>query len=151
MNPVDSLEHHLALKNEGFPIKVLPTWRPDKAMAVENPAEYRKYLDNLSEVSGVTIRNFSDLIAALRNRHDFFSSVGCRLSDHGIEEFYADEYGVKEVENIFDKVYNGKELTNEEIRKFKSAMMYEGALMDWEKGWTQQFHYGAIRNNIALV
>lgn len=146
-DPVDSLEHHIALQKEGFEIKVLPTWRPDKAMAVENPAEYRKYLDKLSEVSGIAISNFSDLMAALRNRHDFFASVGCKLSDHGVEELYAVEYLQSEIETIFNKVLSGCELTKEEVLKFKSAMLYEGAIMDWEKGWTQQFHYGAIRNN----
>lgn len=146
-DPVDSLEHHISLKNEGFEIKVLPTWRPDKAMAVENPAEYRKYVEKLSEVSGVSISNFADLLQALRVRHDFFASVGCKLSDHGIEEFYAEDYTQAEIEAIFNKVYGGQELSQEEILKFKSAMLYEGAVMDWEKGWTQQFHYGAIRNN----
>jgi len=146
-DPVDSLEHHIALQKEGFEIKVLPTWRPDKAMDVENPAEYRKYIEKLSEVSGVEINNFSDLIAALRNRHDFFESVGCKLSDHGVEELYAEDYLQSEIDNIFNKVYSGKELTKNEILKFKSAMLYEGAIMDWEKSWTQQIHYGAIRNN----
>ena len=146
-DPADNLEHHLSLKNEGFGIKILPTWRPDKAMAVENPAAYRAYVEKLSEVSGVTITKFSDLMEALRNRHDFFASVGCRLSDHGIEAFYAESYTLIEIEQIFEKVYSGRELTQEQVLKFKSAMMYEGALMDWEKGWTQQFHYGAIRNN----
>ena len=146
-DPADSLEHHLSLKNEGFGIKILPTWRPDKAMAVEHPAAYRTYVEKLSEVSGVTITKFSDLLEALRNRHDFFASVGCRLSDHGIETFYAESYTLIEIEQIFEKVYSGRELTHEQVLKFKSAMMYEGALMDWEKGWTQQFHYGAIRNN----
>lgn len=146
-DPADNLEHHLSLKKEGFGIKILPTWRPDKAMAVENPAAYRAYVEKLSEVSGVTITKFSDLMEALRNRHDFFASVGCRLSDHGIEAFYAESYTLIEIEQIFEKVYSGRELTHEQVLKFKSAMMYEGALMDWEKGWTQQFHYGAIRNN----
>ncbi|VBB48415.1 uronate isomerase [uncultured Paludibacter sp.] len=146
-DPIDDLKYHIALKNEGFGTKVLPTWRPDKAMAVEIPANFRAYVEKLSEVSGVKIGKFADLIAALRNRHDFFASVGCKLSDHGIEEFYAEPYTDSEIETIFNKVYGGKELTQEEILKFKSAMMYEGAVMDWEKGWTQQFHYGAIRNN----
>ncbi|WP_101688401.1 glucuronate isomerase [Dysgonomonas massiliensis] len=146
-DPADSLEYHIALKNEGFEIKVLPTWRPDKAMAIEDAASYRKYVEKLSEVSGVTISKFSDLLAALRKRHDFFAEVGCRLSDHGIEEFYAEDYSDAEIEAIFNKVYGGTELNREEIVKFKSAMLYEGALMDWEKGWTQQFHYGVIRNN----
>lgn len=146
-DPVDSLEHHITLKNEGFSIKVLPTWRSDKAMAVENPAEFRAYVEKLSEISGVTIHKFNDLIESLRNRHDFFASIGCKLSDHGVEEFYAEPYTRIEIESIFDKVYGGKQLSKEEILKFKSAMLYEGAVMDWEKGWTQQFHYGAIRNN----
>ena len=146
-DPLDTLEHHISLKNEGFEIKVLPTWRPDKAMAVENPAEYRKYVEKLSEVSGVSISNFADLLQALRVRHDFFASVGCKLSDHGIEEFYAEDFTQAEIDGIFNKVYGGHELSKEEILKFKSAMLYEGAVMDWEKGWTQQFHYGAIRNN----
>lgn len=146
-DPVDSLEHHLKIKQDGFQVKVLPTWRPDKAMAVENPADYRAYLEKLSAVSGVTINKFADLLTALRKRHDFFAEVGCRLSDHGIEEFYAEDYTQAEIEAIFDKVYGGKALTHEEILKFKTAMMVEFAVMDWEKGWTQQFHYGAIRNN----
>ncbi|HOM62448.1 MAG TPA: glucuronate isomerase [Dysgonamonadaceae bacterium] len=150
-DPVDSLEYHLALKKEGFEVKVLPAWRPDKAMAVENPAEYRAYVEKLSNVSGITISKFSDLIEALRKRHDFFASIGCKLSDHGIEEFYAEPYTQTEIESIFNKVYGGTELSKGEILKFKSAMLYEGALMDWEKGWTQQFHYGAIRNNNTLL
>jgi glucuronate isomerase len=146
-DPIDTLEHHISLKNDGFDIKVLPTWRPDKAMAVENPADYRAYVEKLSAVSGVSISNYNDLLTALRNRHDFFASVGCKLSDHGIEEFYAETYTQTEIAAIFDKVYGGKELTKEETLKFKSAMLYEGAIMDWEKGWTQQFHFGVIRNN----
>lgn len=146
-DPIDDLQYHIALKNEGFQIKVLPTWRPDKAMAVENPANFRIYVEKLSEVSGVTVAKFADLITALRKRHDFFASVGCKLSDHGIEEFYAESYTENEIEAIFNKVYGGTELNHNEILKFKSAMLYEGAVMDWEKGWTQQFHYGTIRNN----
>lgn len=146
-DPIDDLQYHIALKNEGFQIKVLPTWRPDKAMAVENPAIFRIYVEKLSEVSGVTVAQFADLITALRKRHDFFASVGCKLSDHGIEEFYAESYTENEIEMIFNKVYGGTELNHSEILKFKSAMLYEGAVMDWEKGWTQQFHYGTIRNN----
>ena len=146
-DPIDSLEHHLKIRQDGFQVKVLPTWRPDKAMAVEKPADFRAYMEKLSEVSGVSISKFADLIAALRKRHDFFAEAGCRLADHGIGEFYADDYTQAEIDGIFDKVYAGKELTAEEISKYKSAMLVEFAVMDWEKGWTQQFHYGVIRNN----
>jgi glucuronate isomerase len=98
-------------------------------------------------VSGVTIGRFDDLLTALRKRHDFFAAAGCKLSDHGIEEFYADDYTQAEIETIFNKVYGGAVLSLEETVKFKSAMLVEFAVMDWEKGWAQQFHYGAIRNN----
>jgi len=146
-DPIDTLEHHIKTKNDGFEIKMLPTWRPDKAMAVENSAGFRSYVEQLSLVSGVTISVFDDLIIALRKRQDFFAEMGCKLSDHGIEEFYAEDYTEAEIKAIFDKIYGGQELTQAEILKFKSAMMVIFAEMDWEKGWTQQFHYGAIRNN----
>ncbi|MDR1864271.1 MAG: glucuronate isomerase [Bacteroidales bacterium] len=146
-DPVDSLEHHLALKKEGFEIKVLPTWRPDKAMAVENPAAYKAYIEKLSAVSGVAIGKYADLLEALRVRHDYFALAGCKLSDHGIEEFYADDYTQQDIDAIFGKVCSGKELTQAEAVKFKSALLTDGAKMDHEKGWTQQFHYGVIRNN----
>jgi len=146
-DPIDSLEHHIALIKEGFEVKVLPTWRPDKAMAVENPASYRLYIEKLSDVSGVSISNYSDLIDALQNRHDFFASVGCKLSDHGLEEFYAEDYTDLEIDCIFNKVYGGSSLSREEILKFKSAILVRFALMDFNSSWTQQLHYGPIRDN----
>lgn len=146
-DPVDSLEYHAKVKKEGFEIKMLPAWRPDKAMAVENPTVFRAYVEKLGQTADVNIVVFDDLITALRKRHDFFSEMGCKLSDHGIEEFYAEDYTENEIKTIFNKVYSGKELTKEEILKFKSAMMVIFAELDWEKGWVQQFHYGAIRNN----
>jgi len=146
-DPVDSLEHHIKTRNDCFEIKMLPTWRPDKAMAVENPAAFRSYVETLSDVSGIHISTFADLIAALRKRHDFFAEQGCKLSDHGIEEFYAEDYTEEEIDSIYNKVYGGEELSYWEILQFKSAMLMIFAEMDWEKGWTQQFHYGAIRNN----
>ncbi|MDF9829111.1 glucuronate isomerase [Parabacteroides sp. PF5-6] len=146
-DPVDSLAYHKQTRESGFEVKMLPTWRPDKAMAVEVPAAFRTYMETLAEASGTTISTFDDMINALRNRHDFFASYGCRLSDHGIEEFYAEDYTEAEIRAIFNKVYGGTPLSREEILKFKSAMLVIFGEMDWEKGWTQQFHYGAIRNN----
>ena len=146
-DPIDSLEYHLKCKTDGFEVKVLPTWRPDKAMAVEVPAAFRSYVEQLSAVSGISISNFDDMILALRKRQDFFAEMGCKLSDHGIEEFYAEDYTEAEIKAIFNKVYGGQELTQTEILKFKSAMLVIFAEMDWERGWTQQFHYGVIRNN----
>jgi len=146
-DPIDSLEHHIKTKKDGFEVKMLPTWRPDKAMAVENYTNFRGYVQQLSEAAGISISTFDELILALRKRQDFFNEVGCKLSDHGIEEFYAENYTEAEIKAIFNKVYGGQELTHSEVLKFKSAMMVIFAEMDWEKGWTQQFHYGTIRNN----
>ncbi len=146
-DPIDSLEHHIKTKNDGFEIKMLPTWRPDKAMAVESSENFRVYVAQLAKVSGINILAFDDMILALRKRQDFFAEVGCKISDHGIEEFYAEDYTETEIKAIFDIIYSGQELTALEILKFKSAMMVIFAEMDWEKDWTQQFHFGVIRNN----
>ena len=146
-DPVDTLEWHKKTHESGFEIKMIPAWRPDKAMAVENPQNFRTYIEKLSEVSGVAISKFQDVVDALQKRHDFFAENGCKLSDPGIEEFYAEDYTDIEIEAIFNKVYSGTELTHEEILKFKSAMMVIFAEMDHESGWAQQFHYGAIRDN----
>lgn len=146
-DPVDSLAEHKKCKEDGFEINVLPAWRPDKAMAVENTANFRAYVDKLSEVSGVSINTFDDMVDALQKRHDFFKSMGCKLSDHGIEEFYAEDYTDGEIKAIFKKAYDKKALTSDEILKFKSAMLVVFAEMDYADGWVQQFHYGAIRDN----
>lgn len=146
-DPVDSLENHIKTRESGFEIKMLPTWRPDKAMMVEVPADFRAYMEKLSEVSGVKISSFDDMVDALQKRHDFFEAQGCKLSDHGMDEFYAEDYTDAEIRSIFNKVYGGTSLTKEEILKFKSAMLVVFGEMDYETGWTQQFHYGPLRNN----
>lgn len=146
-DPADTLEYHKQVKDSGFEIKMLPTWRPDKAMAVDKPEEYREYIEKLGAIANVEIRTFNDLVDALQKRHDFFEEMGCRLSDHGIEEFYAEDYSESEIEVIFAKIIGGGTLTSEEVDKFKSAMMIVFGEMDYESGWTQQFHYGAIRDN----
>lgn len=147
-DPVDSLEHHLAVADDAdFDVQMRPTWRPDKGMAVESPDVFNDWVDRLEAVSDVAIEDFSSYIDALRKRHDFFHAAGCRLSDHGVETVYADPYTHAEIEAIFDKVRASGRLTQVEVRKFKSAMMYVFAVMDHEKDWTQQIHYGAMRNN----
>ncbi len=145
-DPADSLEHHATLVRDGYPVKVLPAWRADKSMAIEEPATYRKYVEKLSEVSGITIYSYTTLMEALRKRHDFFHAMGCRLSDHGLEEFYSLENTDAGTDAIFRRVMDGKQPDEKEIRQFKTAMLVEFGIMDWEKGWTQQFHYGALRN-----
>ena len=116
-------------------------------MAIENVDTYNEYLTKLEAAADMSILNFKDLIDALQKRHDFFASQGCRLSDHGILTFYAEPYTDAEIEAIFLKARMKKELTVEEIDKFRSAMLYEFAVMDAKSDWVQQFHYGATRNN----
>jgi glucuronate isomerase len=146
-DPVDSLEHHKKIRDDGFEIKVLSTWRPDKGMAVENPMAFNEWVEKLAKAADIDIKDFDSYLVAIRKRHQFFHDMGCRLSDHGIETAYAEDYTQHEIKSIFERLRSGKSCTCQEGFKFKSAMMYEFALMDWEKGWTQQFHFGALRNN----
>ena len=146
-DPVDDLRWHKQIAEHPFGTKVIPAWRPDKAMAIEDPKAYKEYLKKLEEASGKEIDSFTDLIEALQVRHDFFASMGCKLSDHGLENFYAADYKQLEIEFIFKKVLLGKAPSAAELEKFRSAMLYEFAVMDHDSGWAQQFHVGAIRNN----
>jgi glucuronate isomerase len=146
-DPTDDLHFHKQTAESGFEIKVFPAWRPDKSMAVDNPVTYNQYLDKLSEVSGVEIKSYATLLDALQKRHDFFAEMGSRVSDHGIEEFYAEDYTQQEVDQIFLNVRKGESPNRQESLKIKSALMVEFGKMDHAKGWVQQFHYGAIRNN----
>jgi len=146
-DPIDSLEHHKTIKESGASVKVLPTFRPDKAMAVDDQESFNAYVDQLGKAANVDISNFNDLIDAIRLRHDFFAEMGGKLSDHGVEQIYAEDFYDHEIKAIFDKIRGGKDLDLTENLKFKSAMLVHFGIMDHEKGWTQQFHLGALRNN----
>lgn len=146
-DPVDSLEYHQSIKKDGFEVAVLPAWRPDKAMMVENSETFNDYVDQLGEVANVEIDSFDAFMVALDKRHQFFHDNGCRLSDHGLDTAFAGDYTEEEINAIFDKIRLQKALSNEEIIKFKSCMLYEFGIMDHSRGWTQQFHIGAQRNN----
>ena len=146
-DPADDLRYHKAIAEKPFGVKVIPAWRPDKAMAIENPESYKAYLEKLGEAAGMEIRSYADLLEALQRRHEFFESMGCKLSDHGLETFYASDYTDSEIEAIFAKVLSGKNADAEELDKFRSACLHDFAVMDAEAGWAQQFHIGAIRNN----
>lgn len=150
-DPIDNLEHHIKTRNDGFEVKVLPTWRPDKAMMVEDTETFNLYLEKIEEVANINIRNFDDFVSALKARHDFFHEQGCRLSDHGIETIIAEDYTDYEIKEIFARVRMKIDLSVEEVLKFKSAMLYHFAIMDHSKGWVQQFHLGALRNNSSRM
>ncbi|MBX2993005.1 MAG: glucuronate isomerase [Bacteroidetes bacterium] len=146
-DPVDSLDYHKILAADAsFPVKVYPAFRPDKAMAFENVSAFLVYLSQLEEAADREVITFKDFLAALRNRHDYFHAHGARVSDHGLETIYAEEYSETEIQVLFAKVLQGKPLAPSEVVKLKSAVLYECALMDCEKGWVQQFHLGALRN-----
>ncbi len=150
-DPVDDLRYHKQTKDSGFEIRMIPAWRPDKAMAVDNTKNFAIYVNQLGEVAGISITKFQDMIDALKKRHDFFHENGCRLSDHGIEEFYDEPYTESQIETIFDKAMRGLDLSQIEIRQFKHCMLTIFAEMDYASDWTQQFHYGAIRDNNSLM
>ena len=146
-DPVDDLNYHKKIKEDGFEIPILPAFRPDAAMNVDDAVKFNNYLTKLENVTGVSIADFNDYIIALKQRHDFFAENGCNVSDHGLEEIYAEDFTDEEVKSIFNKVRKGESLTLTENKKFKSAMLLQFAVWDWEKGWVQQYHLGAIRNN----
>lgn len=150
-DPIDSLEYHdVVAADPTCKTRMIPAWRPDAAMNIE-AATFVDYVKKLEAVSDTAISSFADMIAALQKRHDFFASKGCKLSDHGIEEFYDEPYTSQEIDAILGKALAGTTPTVEEQRKYKHAFLKEMAVMDYEAGWTQQFHYGAIRNNNTLM
>ena len=146
-DPIDSLEHHQKLKRDNFEIKVLPAFRPDKAMNADDPEGLNNYISKLEEVSGISVSNYEDYLKALKSRHDYFAENGCSVSDHGLENIFAEDYTDQEIRNIFNSLRTGKTVTPAEILKFKSALLFEFALWDHEKGWVQQYHLGALRGN----
>ena len=145
-DPLESLEHHQKLIDDNFEIKIVPTWRPDRAMGAEDIEGLNSWIDKLAELTNIEVADYSSYTEALNKRHDFFHSMGCRLSDHGLETAYAAEYTASEIASIFQKIRSHQELNIEEQLKFKSAMLVELALMDHKKGWVQQLHLGALRN-----
>lgn len=147
-DPTDGLEHHRAhAARPNAATRLLPTWRPDMALSVEEPESYNTWLDRLAEVSDVDIGSYHDLLTALRLRHTYFHDAGCRLSDHGLTTMFAASTTEAEVVSIFDKVRSGKQLRSDEVEAIKSALLHEFGLMDHERGWVQQFHVGALRDN----
>ena len=150
-DPADSLIYHRQIPQLGIKTKVYPAWRPDKVLAIENPESYLIYIQRLAESADQEIRTYDDLLEVLRKRHDYFASLGCRLSDHGMDNFYADAYTETEIRQIFAKVLAGKQPDETEIRKFKSALLFELAIMDWKKDWVQQYHISVIRNNCTRM
>jgi len=150
-DPIDSLEFHQQFAGENESFKMLPAFRPDKAMNADDLVALNQYIDKLEEVCNVTIHSLGDYLRALKARHDFFAANGCSVSDHGLEQIYAEDYTDQEIASIFDKIRSKKEISFDENLKFKSAMLIYFAEWDHEKGWVQQYHLGALRNNNARM
>jgi len=145
-DPTDNLEHHLKLKNS-FEIKVLPTFRPDNVIKTEDPEKLKSYISKLELASGNEIRNFDSLLEALDRRHKFFHEMGGRLSDHGLDRFYFATFTSQEIDKIFKNLLKGEIISSEEAEKYKTAVLLDLCRLNHKRGWTQQFHVGAIRNN----
>jgi glucuronate isomerase len=150
-DPLDTLEHHKRIQEDGFEIKVHTAFRPDRAMAVEDTSALNVFIDKLEETCNAEISDFNSYIEALQDRHHYFHQNGCRLSDHGLETAYAETYTQSEIKKIFDRIRSGKDLDLSQQLKFKSAMMFEFAVMDAEAGWVQQLHLSALRNNCTRL
>ncbi len=146
-DPVDDLAHHRKIREDGTcPFEVFPAFRPDKAHAVDNHEIFNPWVDRLEQAAGMSVKSFGDLIAAVKKRHDYFHSMGGRLSDHALLYPVADDFTDREIEELFRKVRGGTSLTGSEVTKFKSAVMLELGRMDAEAGWTMQLHIGALRS-----
>jgi len=146
-DPTDNLEHHIAIHNNADSVKTFPTFRPDKAFAVEDVESYNDYIKNLELVTSITIHSYSELLSALESRVQYFHDNGGRLSDHGLEQLYHFDASLFNIETIFKKVKSHQILSAEEIQFFKAETMVHLGKMYHAKGWTQQLHLGAIRNN----
>jgi glucuronate isomerase len=147
-DPIDSLEpHRRHARASRATTKLIPTWRPDKALMVDDLPKWNQWVDRLAAAANVEIDGLPRFMEALNERHEFFHACGCRASDHGLERMYAVDYGAAEVEAIFGKARAGRALGAEEVEKLRSALLYEFGVMDHARGWVQQFHLGAQRNN----
>lgn len=145
-DPADSLSHHQQLASENFEIKILPTFRPDKAYNFENPEEYNLYLSKLAQTSNQEINSYQNLLEVLKKRIDYFHENGCRLSDHGLERLYYKSASGTELKELFIKVRSGKKLKSDEIEKLRTGILLELGKSYHEHSWVQQFHLGALRN-----
>jgi len=146
-DPIDDLAWHRRCAAEGFEVGVYPTFRPDKALAVHQPDAWNAWCDKLSAVSGIEVKSCASLLDALKQRHDFFHSVGGRLSDHGLNHCHANFVSDAEAERIFQKARGGTAANAQEQDQFASNLMLHIGRLNAAKGWTMQLHLGPVRNN----
>ena len=145
-DPVDSLEHHLAIAKDPFGTRILPAWRSDKASKIENLPAWNAWMDRLAAAAATPVRTYDDFLDAMAKRHAFFEKAGCVVSDYGLTEIFAASYTEGEVARVFKKARAGKAVTPEEALKFKSAWLFEGLRADAKANWTTQLHYNCLRD-----
>lgn len=151
-DPTDNLEYHIKAKHDGVKTKLLPTFRPDKSYGVEDSKTYLAYVQQLAEISKVEINSYTDFLQAMQNRVNYFHEHGGRLSDHGLEQLYFFEEGDHDINYLFEKLKKNEQLSPTEVNYYKFHTIYELSKMYHAKGWTQQFHLGALRNtNVRML
>lgn len=146
-DPSDNLQYHRQIRESDFDITVLPAFRPDSAMNTGDPTRFVHYVQKLEAAANRSITNFNEFLDALKSRHNFFHENGCRVSDHGLENVVAEEFTIGEVSTTFDSLMTGQQIDAQREAVFRSALLQHFAEWDHEKGWVQQFHLGAMRNN----
>jgi glucuronate isomerase len=146
-DPVDDLRHHKSLAASGIPARVLPAFRPDKALAVNQPAGFKAWVGRLAAAADMDIHSLADLLKALSKRHQFFHNMGCRLSDHGLNQALATPCAESQAAKIFTAAMKGRAASPEDHARFGTFMMLHFGRLDAAKGWVKQLHLGAQRNN----
>jgi glucuronate isomerase len=150
-DPVDLLSFHSSFSRLKNPLKMYPSFRPDKVLAIGSNEDFMEWINELEKVTYIKINSLEGLLNALKVRIQHFSSLGCRISDHGLPEVYGDDFTEDEVKIIFDKLLAGQEVSVIEKRKYSSAMLYYLSGMYKDADWVQQYHVGAIRNNRSKI
>jgi len=146
-DPAESLDDHRLIQKQELPFRVWPSFRPDRAMNLEDPEAFNSWIEKLGKQAAVPVSSYASLLDALKKRHDVFHEAGCRVSDHGLEQMYVCEWTEKELQGIFEKVRQGQQPEKQEKEKFQSALLLNLAEWNHERNWVQQFHLGALRNN----
>ncbi len=146
-DPADSLALHGKIAASTLQTRVYPAFRPDRALAVGDPASFNAWVEKLAATANVTIRKFDDFLGALKKRHDEFHAAGCRLSDHGLEMALAESCTHAQAKMTFDAARGGRVPSVNEVLRFGSYLMLEFGRWDAARGWTKQLHLGALRSN----
>lgn len=150
-DPIDTLEWHKIIREDSsFDVKVLPAWRPDKAMNIEKE-EFGQYMRALSKASGIDVTSFATLKEALKNRMDYFEAMGCLVSDHGLEYIMYEPATDEEIDNILKKRLLGEQVTRQEELRFKTKFMLFCGKEYYRRNWAMQLHYGCRRNNNSVM